>query len=63
MNKNYNDLLAFVTVAELGSFTKAAHQLGVSQSALSHTVNNFRITVRCAFVTSNDSQRVANTGR
>ncbi|MFV0576354.1 MAG: LysR family transcriptional regulator [Vibrio sp.] len=38
MNKNYNDLLAFVTVAEQGSFTKAAHLLGVSQSALSHTI-------------------------
>ena len=33
-----NDLLAFVTVAKEGSFTKAAAQLGVSQSALSHTV-------------------------
>ena len=40
MNKNYNDLLAFVTVAEQGSFTKAAHLLGVSQSALSHTVRS-----------------------
>src|SRR5580700_7276500 len=33
-----NDLLAFVTVAREGSFTKAAAQLGVSQSALSHTI-------------------------
>lgn len=38
MNKNYNDLLAFVTVAREGSFTKAAALLGVSQSALSHTI-------------------------
>jgi DNA-binding transcriptional LysR family regulator len=36
--ENFNDLLAFVTVAREGSFTKAAAQLGVSQSALSHTV-------------------------
>ncbi|MDQ2148760.1 LysR family transcriptional regulator [Alcaligenaceae bacterium C4P045] len=36
--ENYNDLLAFVTVAREGSFTRAAAQLGVSQSALSHTV-------------------------
>ncbi len=35
---NYNDLIAFVTVAREGSFTRAAAQLGVSQSALSHTV-------------------------
>src|SRR5580765_8210885 len=33
-----NDLLAFAAVARERSFTKAAAQLGVSQSALSHTV-------------------------
>ncbi|MES2756028.1 MAG: LysR family transcriptional regulator [Pseudomonadota bacterium] len=38
MQHNYNDLLAFVTVAREGSFTRAAAQLGVSQSALSHTI-------------------------
>lgn len=37
-SKNYNDLLAFVTVAREQSFTKAAALLGVSQSALSQTV-------------------------
>lgn len=36
--ENINDLLAFVAVAREGSFTKAAAQLGVSQSALSHTI-------------------------
>ncbi|EJN09843.1 LysR family transcriptional regulator [Herbaspirillum sp. YR522] len=36
--ENYNDLLAFVAVAREGSFTRAAAQLGVSQSALSHTI-------------------------
>jgi DNA-binding transcriptional LysR family regulator len=36
--ENYNDLLAFVTVARAGSFTRAAAQLGVSQSALSHPI-------------------------
>lgn len=48
MNKGYNDLLAFVTVAREGSFTKAAGQLGVSQSALSHTVRGLeeRLDVR-----------------
>lgn len=48
MNKNYNDLLAFVTVAREGSFTKAAGLLGVSQSALSHTVRGLeqRLDVR-----------------
>ena len=36
--ENYHELLAFVTVARAGSFTRAAAQLGVSQSALSHTI-------------------------
>jgi DNA-binding transcriptional LysR family regulator len=36
--ENFNDLLAFCTVAREGSFTRAAAQLGVSQSALSHTI-------------------------
>jgi DNA-binding transcriptional LysR family regulator len=37
--ENYNDLLAFLTVARERSFTRAAAQLGVSQSALSHTIS------------------------
>jgi len=36
--QNVNDLLAFLAVAREQSFTKATAQLGVSQSALSHTV-------------------------
>jgi DNA-binding transcriptional LysR family regulator len=36
--ENINDLIAFLTVARERSFTRAAAQLGVSQSALSHTV-------------------------
>jgi DNA-binding transcriptional LysR family regulator len=36
--ENVNDLLAFLAVAHERSFTKAAAKLGVSQSALSHTV-------------------------
>ena len=35
---NVNDLLAFLAVARELSFTKAAAKLGVSQSALSHTI-------------------------
>ncbi|WP_342067384.1 LysR family transcriptional regulator [Achromobacter kerstersii] len=39
MAKNsYNDLLAFIAVAREQSFTRAAAQLGVSQSALSHLI-------------------------
>src|ERR687894_1291837 len=36
--ENVTDLLAFLAVARDQSFTKAAAKLGVSQSALSHTV-------------------------
>jgi DNA-binding transcriptional LysR family regulator len=36
--QNINDLFAFLAVAKERSFTKAAAKLGVSQSALSHTV-------------------------
>ena len=35
---NLNDLLAFLAIARERSFTKAAAKLGVSQSALSHTI-------------------------
>src|SRR5258706_5058038 len=36
--ENFNDLLAFIAVAREQSFTRAAAQLGVSQSALSHSI-------------------------
>ena len=36
--ENLNDLVAFLAVARERSFTRAAAQLGVSQSALSHTI-------------------------
>lgn len=38
LRQNANDLLAFLAVARERSFTKAAAKLGVSQSALSHTI-------------------------
>src|SRR2546423_5962255 len=45
---NVNDLLAFLAVARERSFTKAAAKLGVSQSALSHTIRGLeaRLGVR-----------------
>lgn len=46
--ENINDLLAFLAVARERSFTKAAGKLGVSQSALSHTIRGLeaRLGVR-----------------
>src|SRR5712691_9811303 len=45
---NLDDLLTFVAVARERSFTKAAARLGVSQSALSHTIRGLeaRLGVR-----------------
>jgi DNA-binding transcriptional LysR family regulator len=45
---NLNDLLVFLAVARERSFTKAAAKLGVSQSALSHTIRELeaRLGVR-----------------
>ena len=46
--RNLNDLLAFVTVAREGSFTRAAKVLGITQSALSQTIRNLeeRLDIR-----------------
>src|SRR5512144_3320263 len=46
--ENFNDLLAFLVVARERSFTRAAAKLGVSQSALSHTIRQLeaRLGVR-----------------
>src|ERR1700737_3963591 len=38
MARDINDLVAFLAVAKERSFTRAAAKLGVSQSALSHTI-------------------------
>ncbi|MCW2478010.1 LysR family transcriptional regulator [Candidatus Symbiopectobacterium sp. NZEC135] len=40
LKENFNDLLSFLAVARERSFTKAAAHLGVSQSALSHSVRS-----------------------
>src|SRR3954463_15486503 len=38
--ENLNDILVFIAVARERSFTRAAAKLGVSQSALSHTIRD-----------------------
>ena len=56
-------LSAFLTVAEERSFTRAAKQLGVSPSALSHAISGLeeRLGVRSAG--TDDAQRRADRGR
>src|SRR5688500_8548653 len=46
--ESFNDLLAFLAVARERNFTRAAARLGVSQSALSHSVRGLeeRLGVR-----------------
>jgi DNA-binding transcriptional LysR family regulator len=48
LKENIHDLLSFMVVARERSFTRAAAQLGVSQSALSHAMRNLeaRLDVR-----------------
>lgn len=60
MKQNLNDLTAFVTVAREGSFTRAAAQLGVSQSALSQTVNGLEAKLGLRLFTRT-TRRVAPT--
>ncbi|MEN3261342.1 LysR family transcriptional regulator [Sodalis endosymbiont of Spalangia cameroni] len=40
LKENFNDLMAFLIVAQERSFTRAAARLGLSQSALSHSMRN-----------------------
>ena len=49
--RNLNDLMAFVTVAREGSFTRAAAVLGVTQSAVSQAVRGLEERLRIRLLT------------
>jgi DNA-binding transcriptional LysR family regulator len=49
--QNINDLLAFLAVAKERSFTRAAAKLGVSQSALSHTIRGLEERLKLRLLT------------
>ncbi|QNH17342.1 LysR family transcriptional regulator [Xanthomonas sp. SS] len=49
--RNLNDLLAFVTVAREGSFTRAGAALGVSQSALSQAIKALETRLQIRLLT------------
>ena len=49
--QNLNDLLAFLLVAGEGSFTWAAAQLSMSQSALSHTMRGLELRMGARLLT------------
>ncbi len=40
-------LLAFITLARVGSFTLAAHELGLTQSAISHAIKALEKDLSC----------------
>lgn len=48
LKENFNDLISFLVVARERSFTRAAAKLGVSQSALSHSIRGLeeRLDIR-----------------
>ena len=50
-------LAMFVTVAEERSFTRAAAKLGISQSALSHSMRRLGSKAGLAVVDANHAQR------
>ena len=58
---NVNDLVAFLAVARERSFTRAAAKLGVSQSALSHTVRGLEERLGLRLLTRT-TRSVAPTG-
>ncbi len=53
------DLTVFMTVAEEGNFTRAANRLGVSQSAVSHTIR--RLEAALGFRVLNRTSRSVST--
>jgi len=51
LRQDISDLLAFLAVARERSFTRAAAKLGVSQSALSHTIREMETRLRLRLLT------------
>lgn len=49
---NMNELKHFLTAAQAGSFTKVAAQLGVSTSALSHSIRKLEEELKIKLINS-----------
>lgn len=63
MNLPQDQLKAFFEVARLGSFTKAADHLGLTQSALSHRIKNLEGYLETSlFVRATDGIRLTEAG-
>ena len=59
---NLDDLLAFLAVGAKRSFTRAAAKLGVSQSALSHTIRGLEERLGVRLLDPHHAQRRADRG-
>lgn len=63
MNLPQDQLKAFFEVSRLGSFTKAANYLGITQSALSHRIKNLEVYLETSlFVRATDGIRRTEAG-
>lgn len=63
MNLPQDQLKAFFEVERLGSFTKAADHLGLTQSALSHRIKNLEVYLETSlFVRASDGIRLTEAG-
>lgn len=60
MREELNDLVVFMTVAEERSFTRASVRLGLSQSAVSHTVRRLEESIGLKLL-NRTSRRVSTT--
>jgi len=58
-----NDIAAFLAVARGRSFTRAAAQLGISQSALSQTIRSLETRLGLRLAHPHHAQRRTDTGR
>ena len=52
MIRNINELRSFIVVAETGSFTKAGAKLGISTSALSHSIRKLEEQLKVKLATA-----------
>jgi hypothetical protein len=61
--QDINDSLAFLAIAQDGSFTKAAAKLGVSQSALSHAMQGLEERLWDSLADAHDPQGIGDCRR
>lgn len=63
MNLSQDQLNAFYAVSRLNSFTKAAHEVGITQSALSHRIKNLEAQLeKTLFVRDSSGARLTEAG-